>query len=336
MNQDGSRDLQWWRIRDWVPAAPRNIATGLTAGVGIGIVAALAIRPTFGLYAGLLAAMVFGLLVGLRDKTPSLTGPRPLRQVFRPSSIPAGLAVGLPAGVVVGVPVGRAAGLPGGLAAGLAFGIVMALGAWLSGMFSPQDSDSAVPRGPLTSWQSSRAAGLLAGLVAGLAGGLALGLAGGLEGGLAVGLAAGLVALLVLWRAALAVIGMVAGLMIGLVAGLVVTVVIGGTAGGAIGLTKGLALGLTAGPVFGIVGGLLYTRTWSVSLAFMQLAGRWGTPAHLMRFLEDARDRNVLRTVGPVYQFRHARLQDRLAEQASTTALRRGGRVLRGAAHKPP
>jgi hypothetical protein len=31
--------------------------------------------------------------------------------------------------------------------------------------------------------------------------------------------------------------------------------------------------------------------------------------------LEDARDRNVLRTVGPVYQFRHARLQDRLAGQ---------------------
>jgi hypothetical protein len=27
------------------------------------------------------------------------------------------------------------------------------------------------------------------------------------------------------------------------------------------------------------------------------------------------RERNVFRTVGPVYQFRHARLQDRLAEQ---------------------
>jgi hypothetical protein len=32
-----------------------------------------------------------------------------------------------------------------------------------------------------------------------------------------------------------------------------------------------------------------------------------------MNFLDDARERNVLRTVGPVYQFRHARLQDRLA-----------------------
>ena len=39
-----------------------------------------------------------------------------------------------------------------------------------------------------------------------------------------------------------------------------------------------------------------------------------------MRFLEDARSRSVLRTVGPVYQFRHARLQDRLATPEPATA----------------
>jgi hypothetical protein len=32
-----------------------------------------------------------------------------------------------------------------------------------------------------------------------------------------------------------------------------------------------------------------------------------------MRFLNDAHERGVLRAIGPVYQFRHARLQDRLA-----------------------
>jgi hypothetical protein len=32
-----------------------------------------------------------------------------------------------------------------------------------------------------------------------------------------------------------------------------------------------------------------------------------------MRFLEDARERQVLRTVGPAYQFRHAKLQERLS-----------------------
>jgi hypothetical protein len=47
------------------------------------------------------------------------------------------------------------------------------------------------------------------------------------------------------------------------------------------------------------------------------IAVRWHTPARLLHFLEDARQRDVLRTVGPVYQFRHARLQDRLAGQAA-------------------
>jgi hypothetical protein len=68
---------------------------------------------------------------------------------------------------------------------------------------------------------------------------------------------------------------------------------------------------------FGLVFGLVFPRTWAVSLTFAQLAMRWHTPARLLRFLDDARQRNVLRTVGPVYQFRHARLQDRLAGQAA-------------------
>jgi hypothetical protein len=39
-------------------------------------------------------------------------------------------------------------------------------------------------------------------------------------------------------------------------------------------------------------------------------------PLRLMRFLDDAHRRGVLRQVGAVYQFRHARLQDRLARTA--------------------
>jgi hypothetical protein len=75
--------------------------------------------------------------------------------------------------------------------------------------------------------------------------------------------------------------------------------------------------GLVYGLVFGLVWGLSFSQTWTASLAFAQLAMRWHTPARLLRFLEDARQRDVLRTVGPVYQFRHARLQDRLARQAT-------------------
>jgi len=71
----------------------------------------------------------------------------------------------------------------------------------------------------------------------------------------------------------------------------------------------GIAFGLTCWATFGIYSSL----TWNVSAAAVQLARKWDTPPRLMRFLDDARERSVLRTVGPVYQFRHARLQDRLA-----------------------
>lgn len=78
----------------------------------------------------------------------------------------------------------------------------------------------------------------------------------------------------------------------------------------------GLVYGLVWLLVFGLGYGLLFPQTWTASLAFAQLAMRWHTPPRLLRFLDDARQRNVLHTVGPVYQFRHARLQDRLAGKA--------------------
>ena len=103
--------------------------------------------------------------------------------------------------------------------------------------------------------------------------------------------------------------GLMYGLIIGLWTGL--------ACGLWIGLDNGLVGGLVGALWFGLMNGLLSAETWPTSLTFAQLAMRWHTPVRLMRFLEDARERDVLRTVGPVYQFRHARLQDRLAEQAS-------------------
>ncbi len=78
-----------------------------------------------------------------------------------------------------------------------------------------------------------------------------------------------------------------------------------------------LALGLTCGVAFGlallVTIGLVGSEAWATSLASAQLAIKWHTPIRLMRFLNDAYSRDLLRTVGPAYQFRHARLQDRLA-----------------------
>ena len=55
--------------------------------------------------------------------------------------------------------------------------------------------------------------------------------------------------------------------------------------------------------------------SWQRDQAFGLAVGL--LPVRLLRFLDDARQRDVLRTIGPVYQFRHARLQDRLALQAT-------------------
>ena len=98
--------------------------------------------------------------------------------------------------------------------------------------------------------------------------------------------------------------------------GLVFGLVVGLEAGVGLGLTLGLGFvyGLVSGLVGGLVGGLFYPNTWRTAVACGQLRLSGHTPLRLMKFLQDAYDRNVLRTVGPIYQFRHANLQDRLAK----------------------
>jgi hypothetical protein len=97
-------------------------------------------------------------------------------------------------------------------------------------------------------------------------------------------------------------------------------------------LTGGLVLGLVVGPVkgqviilvLGIAGATavlpaLGLRPWTVTASSVYLCAvailgiRKHIPGRLMRFLDDAHRVGLLRRVGPVYQFRHAKLQDRLA-----------------------
>jgi hypothetical protein len=78
-----------------------------------------------------------------------------------------------------------------------------------------------------------------------------------------------------------------------------------------------LSLGLAAGALFGLAIGLTtaLSRSWGaylLSRAWLALRGH--TPLRLNRFLEDAHRRGVLRQAGTIYQFRHARLPDRLSQ----------------------
>ena len=274
MNQDGTRDLAWWRIPLWASAAPRVIATGLVVGLVAGLagVSGGELAVGLGIERGALlgVALAFALLVGLIagrvGEPPQRIGHLQWRQLLTRSSLVIGLVVGLGIGLVAGLVVGVVAGVVAGIMGGVGGGLVTGL---VAGLSQP-GAGNASPLSPRASWRRDQVLGLVAGLVGGLVAGLGAGLVAGLGAGLGAGLEGGLVA------------------------------------------------GLLAALVVGLVGGLAYPETWAASLAFAQLARRWHTPLRLMRFLEDARERDVLRTVGPVYQFRHARLQDRLGHQART------------------
>jgi hypothetical protein len=107
------------------------------------------------------------------------------------------------------------------------------------------------------------------------------------------------------------VVGLVFGLVAGLALGLEFEHVFAG------GLVKRYAYALPFGLTVGLVYGITSSVTWATTLAWrLQLQPSRHVPTvGLMSFLEDARDRDVLRTVGAVYQFRHATLQDQLAGQ---------------------
>lgn len=239
-----------------------------------------------------------------------------------PQVIVVGVVLGAVFGVVAGVAAGRVSGLAFGSGAGLVFGVVFALvDGRRRGSRSPARMGS--PRGRRAVIGSWLVAGLAFGLVFGLGGRLLFGpvdsLVVRLAGGFAFGLLFGLVVSLAqpgystvsslsppaFWHQ-----DRVRGLIAGLSGGLV-----GGLLGGLVfGLVGGLVAGLGAGAAIVLT---LFPDTWTASIAFMQLAVGNRTPVRLTRFLEDARQRNVLRGVGPVYQFRGARLQDWLARQGT-------------------
>jgi hypothetical protein len=74
----------------------------------------------------------------------------------------------------------------------------------------------------------------------------------------------------------------------------------------------GLAVGLAVGIGVGVAFMIAVSQAWLGMLNFF--LGRGGYFSRDgVRFLQDARERGVLRTAGSVYQFRHARLQDQLA-----------------------
>lgn len=113
------------------------------------------------------------------------------------------------------------------------------------------------------------------------------------------------------------VIGLMIGVRVGLVGGLVLVL------GLQVGLVGGLVGGLVLGLASGLASGLAMANTrWSAFIvAWLWLAARRRLPLRLMGLLRDAHRLGLLREVGPVYQFRHAALQDHFAPPGETTSI---------------
>jgi hypothetical protein len=230
-------------------------------------------------------------------------------------------SVGLLVGLVVTIAVGNQTNYLYGLACGLAVGYTAGFAAMRARPDPPQASRSRLHR--------LRAR---LDLTVGLTAGIPVGLVYGLTNGLAHGLGAGLVSLLIFGS----MVGMSKasmtgptiptdplcswrhdihrGITYGLVAGLPLGLALGTVNGIAHGIIPGLVAGIGFASIVALASFVGVSDAWRTNLVFLQLHCRYVFPAQGMRFLDDAYKKHVLRKVGPRYEFRHRRLQDRLAD----------------------
>ncbi|WP_328788621.1 helix-turn-helix domain-containing protein [Streptomyces sp. NBC_00273] len=317
------QDLAWWQLRDslrlssrilavvlacslvtavadWLVFPAKNLAAGRGAAfaLGAGLLDALLFGPAVGLAFGL----VYGLMdvLGIRAFEPSrvrmrLPGRR--RRDAGPSS--RRFATLVPAGLLGGSVMGLGCGIAFTVGAQLTYGGVLVHAAVIG---------------------ATAVNCLMYGLTFALAGGLVLGLVATLETPIDLGCAATPTDLLAVNRSIVVRQALFLAPMLTLViafGGRLMTELLQGVVGP---LTWPMADGLALGAVGGVAGALSYVLAFTawgqwvlLTRIWLPLMGRlpWATVA----FLEDAYRRGVLRQVGAVYQFRHARLQRHLRGQ---------------------
>lgn len=319
--QRRTRDFAWWTIPTWIPRASRLLLTSLPTTLAVGLAAGLGYGPSGGLGLGLATGLAVGLVVIASF----------------------GLTAGFAFGLAVGLTLGLAVTLAFGLAAGLAIGLAAAFTVGLAGAATPESVRHIRWRRPRTLREVRIGLGFGLVVVAGF--GFVVGAGAGATAGLIAGLAAAPTLGPVAWLAAILVCGpsdnltaaaeptSPASLWHNHLAVCLALELLFAPALALAGLASALAIRLMPGTtiayasivsvlaitlVVGLTTVLVLTFVAPMGqaiIAQIYLATRYRIPLRLMRFLEDARSRHLLRTVGPVYQFRHATLQDRLAHQ---------------------
>jgi WD40 repeat protein len=311
------RDLAWWVITTWVPRWKLQLVTAAAAiltGLSILMVASILLEvyfptettfftggrreseetlPAKSFVQGFLLPL--GALGGLAAWMGSQLVLRRALRLSRPLRLNPRLphageyAWLLSAAFVTAVGLGISVGLLSGLGS-------VGLGAFDRALTDGLQADVVDSEGLSAALQVVLVVGLGMGLPAGLVVGV-LGLWSTPDGRTA---AASPWSTYVGDRRARAAISLIGGGAVGLSLGLIVGVLVG--------VTPGLVYGAIAGVAVALLGRLLFGVASALRAAeFILKAPR------LMRLLEDALDREVLRRAGAVYQFRHADLQDHLA-----------------------
>jgi DNA-binding SARP family transcriptional activator len=302
-----TRDFAWWQLVRALRKSTRGLVFGLPPALMFAITGDLAAGPAIGIIYGIPLALA-GCVANSLGKRPG-----PLRVEVRVRGTGMRFIGRFMIGLAIGVGLGLAWSLTFGLISVLVliFGLALGLQVWLD---TPADANRV--SGPSIVLKQERIAALSFTLSFALSLGIFYGMAdvftkqvrfitvagGTFDLGLAIagGIAGALLGHFAFGRLGGVAYGLAAASMGGLVFPRASTVLAGLMAGAVFGFAVGLAVFLSRA-----WGGFVLTRLW--------LALRGQAPIRLMRFLDDAHRRGVLRQAGAAYQFRHARLQDRLA-----------------------
>lgn len=335
----GTHDFMWWEIPLWLPGYIRVLLTA-AAGALVGLGAFTVVgAPLWWHQADLLLkfgcyGLVFGCAAGLGI---GVVGPGvparikvSLRRVVTVRPLTIGLFAGLAVGFVswfnenVSIVSGNNLGvvLVAGLIIGLPVGLIGELVASI-----PRRGSRKLSLGDFSRMVRSRPVrfGITVGSMPGMLVGFNVAAKSGLKDGIVVG-----IGLMLIYGAAMGlafafmnrlmhpnmgdasasspVDGWRYERLVGLIFGIIVTSFVGvlfSIANASLGIVIGLGMGITSG--------ILAPQFFPAAVAQLYLAVRYQVPFRIVHFLEDARARHIIRTVGPVYQFRHALIRDRLA-----------------------
>lgn len=346
LHQGGTRDLAWWQLRDTVPRPRRTLILATTDALTTMLAIAMPYGLSYALRWGLMTLLASGLAVAVTAgmaRSVLCKLPR-LRTGKTALALGTALITGLTTGSLYDGLMGKHVDA---IVYGVMYGTVGGVAAWVAGLRTggPQPTRTRLQiRGRIQILTARFATGFVLGFMVGGTLGGTLGVSYGLAtGGLLLGLAFGLAFALIVGL--FAIVG--SAFEVPLKADEVTSaaeslardrgnslrkmfatvLMVGGAYELTLELLKGVTGGLSSGLADELGDGLLVgwlsvrvTSAWFFWLVLVRgwlpLTGRM--PWRIQAFLTDAYERGVLRQAGPIYQFRHATLQDHLTTEAQS------------------